>query len=92
MKKEYILLCVIFYITILSPLISFLGNFLLAKYVHMSELPFYTQMLGIPFAFIPLAISSTIEKGYIKIGAFILSALYILYRLGIMIYFSIYSF
>ena len=85
--KKYILLCVILYITILSPLIAFFGTFLLEKYVdNYSMFPFYSQLLGIPFWFIPLAISFTIEKGYAKIVAFILSGLYILYRIGAMIY------
>ena len=90
--KKYILLCVILYITIINPLIQFLGNFLLARYVDLSEFHFYSQLLGIPFWFIPLAISSTIDKGHFKIGAFIMSGLYILYRIGMMIYISVFNF
>jgi len=89
MKTKNTLLFVIIYIGLLSPLIGFLGNLLLARLGGAEVAVRYHLLLDIPMWFIPLVLTLTIEKGGVKIAAFIISGLYILYRLGMMIYFLI---
>jgi len=87
MKTKYTLLFVIIYIAVLAPLIGFFGKVLLVNFGGVMSSVKYGQLLSIPMWFIPLVLTLTIEKGGVKIAAFIISGLYILYRLGMMIYF-----
>ena len=89
MKTKYTLLFVIIYIAVLAPLIGFFGSLLLDEFGGAMAVGKYGQLLSIPMWFIPLVLTLTIEKGGVKIAAFIISGLYILYRLGMMIYFLI---
>ena len=89
MKTKHTLLFVIIYIAVLGPLIRFLGNLALVNFGSVMASAKYGQLLSIPMWFIPLVLTLTIEKGGVKIAAFILSGLYILYRLGTSIYYLI---
>ena len=88
MKTKYTLLLVIIYIGILGPLIGLLGNLLLARLGGAEVVGRYHLLLDIPMWFIPLVLTLTIEKGGVKIAAFIISGLYILYQLGLVIFIS----
>jgi len=89
MKTKYTLLLVIIYIGFLDPLIQFLGNTLLVYFGSPSVVGKYHLLLDIPMWFIPLVLTFTIEKGWVKTIGFIISGLYILKSLGLAIYISI---
>ena len=90
MKTKYTLLFVIIYMGILSPLISYGVPFLLnlLDFNNPSIYLNFNLFSGIPYWFIPLVLTFTIEKGGVKIAAFIISGLYILYQLGLVIFIS----
>ena len=88
MKTKYTLLLVIIYIAILGPLVGFCGNLLLINFGGFGVTVKYQLLLDIPMWFIPLVLTLAIEKGGVKIAAFIISGLYILFQLGTSIYYS----
>ena len=87
MKTKNTLLFVIIYIGLLSPLIDWLGGFLLGQFCSSMEVVKYRQLLYIPMWFVPFVLTLIIEKGGVKTAAFIISGLYVLFRIGTSIYY-----